>query len=54
MDVINVIDENDQLIETSLDGLIYYVHLSWNESAQQYYLGIRDINETSLVEGVSE
>lgn len=45
-------DENDQLIEANLDGTTFYLHIAWNETAQQFTLGLRTADAVSLIENV--
>lgn len=46
------IDANDQLIEATLDGLVFFINLSWNSEYQGYTLALYDENSTLLVAGV--
>lgn len=45
-------DENDQLIEANLDGTTFYLHIAWNETAQQFTIGLQTADAVSLIENV--
>jgi hypothetical protein len=49
---LNVLDANDQLLEAELDGLAYYLGISWNEAGQLWSLSVRDLDRQLLVSGI--
>lgn len=53
MFVLEVIDANSQAIEATLDGILYYIILDWNESGQYWTMSIRNSGYETLINGIS-
>lgn len=53
MILLEVHDWNSQAIEVTLDNLVYYIVLDWNESGQYWSMGIRNSAYRSLIDGIS-
>lgn len=49
---IGVPDYNDSLIEATLDGTVFYLHMSWNSAAKYWVMGIQNAEGTDLINGV--
>lgn len=46
-------DENDQVVEADLDGKVFEIRLSWNESGQYFTLELSSETGLILIGGVS-
>ncbi len=53
MFVLEVIDANSQAIEATLDDILYYIILDWNESGQYWTMSIRNSAYETLINGIS-
>lgn len=53
MYVLEVIDANSQAIEATLDDILYYIILDWNESGQYWTMSIRNAEYETLINGIS-
>jgi len=51
--ILRVADLNSQAIEATLDDILYYITLDWNESGQYWTMGIRNSAYTTLISGIS-
>jgi hypothetical protein len=52
MTPIPLIDENDFLLEATLEDVTYFLHFSWNSEARFWVMGIRNANSDVLIQGV--
>lgn len=52
MFVVELMDANSQAIEATLDDVLYYIIVNWNESAQSWQMGIRDSAYNLLIDGI--
>jgi hypothetical protein len=50
---IPVVDLNSQSIESTLDGILYYIILDWNETGQYWSMAIRNSAYITLIDGIS-
>lgn len=50
---IPVIDANDSLIEVELEGLTYFLQMSWNSEAELWTLSIENANNDVVVAGIA-
>jgi len=53
MIVIPVLDANDSLTEVELDGVTYFLHLSWNSEAELWTLAIENAYNEIIVGGIA-
>lgn len=53
MFVIPVADLNSQSIEATLDSILFYLILDWNDTGKYWSMGIRNASYTSLIDGIS-
>ena len=51
--VLEIADLNSQAIEATLDGILYYIVLDWNESGQYWTMSIRNSAYETVIDGVS-
>jgi len=51
--VIPVLDANDSLTEVELDGLTYFLRLSWNSEAMLWVLAIENAYNELIVAGIA-
>lgn len=51
--LLEVHDWNSQAIEATLDGILYYIVLDWNESGQYWSIAIRNSAYRTLIDGIS-
>lgn len=49
MITLGLIDANDQEIEATLDGITYYVNLSWNQTAARWTMSIKDADKLGIL-----
>jgi len=52
MIVIPVLDANDSLTEVELDGVTYFLRLSWNSEAELWALSIENAYNELIVAGI--
>ena len=52
MRIIPVLDANDSLTEVELDGMTYFVRLSWNSEAELWALSIENAYNELIVAGI--
>lgn len=52
MIILPVIDANDQLLEAELDGITYFIQLSWNSEAAFWTISIENANNDVIVTGI--
>lgn len=45
------VDQNDFVLEATLDDVTYFLHLQWNSEAEIWVMGIEDINAVNLFNG---
>lgn len=53
MTVIPVLDANDSLTETELEGVTYFLRLSWNSGAELWTLSIENAYNEVIVAGLA-
>ncbi|WP_313378009.1 phage baseplate plug family protein [Achromobacter insolitus] len=53
MQKIPVIDANDSLTEVELEGMTYFLQLSWNSEAGQWTLSIENAYNEIIVAGIA-
>lgn len=53
MFVLEVQDWNSQAIEATLDDVLYYIVLDWNESAQSWSMAIKNSSYILLIDGIA-
>lgn len=53
MITIPVLDANDSLTEVELDGITYFLRLSWNSEAQLWVLAIENAYNQVIVAGIA-
>ena len=51
--VLEVADLNSQAIEATLDEILYYIVLNWNESGQYWTMAIRNSAYVTLINDIS-
>lgn len=51
--VLNTKNWNSEAIEASLDASLFYIVLNWNESNQNWTLGIRNSSYRTIIAGIS-
>lgn len=51
--ILQVLDENSQAIEASLDGTSFYIVLDWNQFGGYWTMAIRNANYQMLLDGIS-
>jgi len=51
--VLEVADLNSQAIEATLDDILYYIILNWNESGQYWTMSIRNAEYETLINGIA-
>lgn len=51
--ILEVMDENSQAIEASLDGTSYYIVLDWNQFGGYWTMAVRNANYQLLLDGIS-
>jgi|SRR5580765_7125054 len=49
---LELVDVNSQAIEATLDDVLYYIIVNWNETAQAWEMGVRDSAYNLLVTGI--
>lgn len=52
MFVLEIADENSQAIEATLDDIVYYIVINWNESGQAWEMGVRDSAYNMVICGI--
>lgn len=50
---ISVLDANDSLTEVELDGITYFLRLSWNSEAELWALSIENAYNEVIVAGIA-
>ena len=50
---IPILDANDSLTEVELDGVTYFLRLSWNSEAEQWVLSIENAYNELIVAGIA-
>jgi hypothetical protein len=53
MFVLEVQDKNSQAIEATLDGVLFYIVMDWNESGQYWSMAIRNSAYAVLIDGIA-
>jgi hypothetical protein len=53
MITLEVQDWNSQAIEATLDDILFYIVLDWNDSGQYWTMAIRNSAYSSIVDGIS-
>src|SRR4051812_5344337 len=51
--LLEVQDWNSQAIEATLDDVLFYIVLDWNESGQYWEMGIRNSSYETLIDGIA-
>jgi hypothetical protein len=51
--ILEVADLNSQAIESTLDEILYYIVINWNESGQYWTMGIRNSAYETVIDGIS-
>jgi Domain of unknown function (DUF6983) len=51
--VLEVVDTNSQAIESTLDDVLYYIVIDWNDTFQSWEMGIRNSAYQTLIDGIS-
>lgn len=50
--VLSVADENDQLIEATLDGSVFYIGMHYNSEADHFTLSLQNSEREVLISGI--
>lgn len=50
--IIPVADLNSQSIEATLDAVLFYIIIDWNDSGKYWEMGIRNSSYRTLVDGI--
>lgn len=45
-------DLNDMVIECELDDIVYFLRMSWNSTAQAWFMSLESANNDLLISGV--
>jgi hypothetical protein len=53
MFVLEVQDKNSQAIEATLDDVLFYIIMDWNESGQYWTMAIRNSAYAVLIDGIA-
>lgn len=51
MIIINLVDANDFVQRVTLDGTIYYLHMSW--SGEDWTMDVRNADNVDIIRGIS-
>lgn len=50
---LSMIDANDFVQSATLDDVVYKLHYSWNDYAQQWTVGVRDAQGNDIIRGIA-
>ena len=50
--IIDIADLNSQAIEATLDDVLFYIIVDWNDSGKYWEMGIRNSSYRTLIDGI--